>query len=142
MRARLSILAGALPAEMSLCKRWRSSSLSSTRYFFTLALLLGRGDQQDRAGYFRDQITVDRGLGKLEKSGEAREVRGRHAEHFLALAENAEAEFWGQGEAVWPERIEAEHDNLRGALSWTLERGETETSLRLAGALSWFLGGE
>ena len=38
MRARLSILAGALPAQISLCKRSRSSWVSWTTYFFTLAL--------------------------------------------------------------------------------------------------------
>jgi hypothetical protein len=38
MRARLSILAGALPAQMSLCNRSRSSAVSSTTYVFTVAL--------------------------------------------------------------------------------------------------------
>jgi hypothetical protein len=61
MRARLSILAEALPAEMSLCNCSRSSSVSSTTYFFTVALLR-RADLQDRATYLRHQIIVDRGL--------------------------------------------------------------------------------
>ena len=77
-------------------------------------------------------------LEKLEHSGEAETVRYWHAEHFLALAKRAETEFWGQYEAAWSERLETDHDNLRAALLWTLERDETETSLRLAGALSWF----
>jgi len=61
MRARLSILAEALPAEMSLCNCSLWSSVSSTTYFFTVALLR-RADLQDRAAYLRHQIIVDRGL--------------------------------------------------------------------------------
>ena len=74
-------------------------------------------------------------LEKLEESKNAESVRRRHAEHFLALAEEAEPELWGPEDKAWLERLEAEHDNLRAALSWTLERREAEPALRLAGAL-------
>jgi predicted ATPase len=77
-------------------------------------------------------------LEKLGESGRAEEVRRRHAEQFLALAEEAEPRLRGPEDVEWLERLETEHDNTRAALSWALERGEVELRLRLAGALGWF----
>jgi predicted ATPase/class 3 adenylate cyclase len=75
---------------------------------------------------------------KLQESGEAEETRRLHAEYFLALAEEAEPELGGPQQVAWLNRLEAEHDNLRAALSWSLEAGEAELGLRLAGTLWWF----
>jgi predicted ATPase/DNA-binding SARP family transcriptional activator/DNA-binding NarL/FixJ family response regulator len=81
---------------------------------------------------------------RLEESEESEAIQRRHAEFFLALAEEAEPEVEGPQQAAWLERLEAEHDNLRAALSWSLERGEeAELGLRVAGALGqfWYLRG-
>ena len=72
---------------------------------------------------------------KLEESGEAEEVKRRHAEYFLGLAEEANAELRGPEAAKGLERLETEHDNMRAALSWTIGRQKVELGLRLAGAL-------
>jgi predicted ATPase/DNA-binding SARP family transcriptional activator len=47
----------------------------------------------------------------------------RHADYFLRLAEQAEPELEGPHQAEWFERLEKEHDNLRAALEWSLEKG-------------------
>jgi ATP/maltotriose-dependent transcriptional regulator MalT len=39
---------------------------------------------------------------------------------------------------TWLDALEREHENLRQALHWLLEREEIELALRLAGALWWF----
>ena len=75
---------------------------------------------------------------RLEESEEARAMERAHAEYFLALAEEAEPRLWESGDKVWFERLEAEHDNMRAALFWTLEHEEVELALRLGGALRWF----
>ena len=77
-------------------------------------------------------------LDKLEESDEAEEARRRHAEFFLGIAEETETEMRGPEQAPWLDRLEAEHDNLRGALSWALERGGPELGLHLAEAFWWF----
>jgi ATP/maltotriose-dependent transcriptional regulator MalT len=75
---------------------------------------------------------------RLEEGGEVEAVRRRHAEYSLTLAEEAKPHLWGPEETEWLERLEAEHDNMRAAISWTLEGADVELGLRLAGALGWF----
>jgi tetratricopeptide (TPR) repeat protein len=75
---------------------------------------------------------------KLGDSGEEQEIKGAHAQYFLTLAEEANPELKGPDQLEWLQRLEAEHDNMRVALTWALERKEVEVALRLGGALSWF----
>jgi len=79
-------------------------------------------------------------LVRLESSGEGEELRRRHADHFLDLAEQAAEELRGASESQWLERLEAEHNNLRAALAWSSAANATELQLRIAGALwlYWF----
>ncbi len=81
---------------------------------------------------------------KLEASREAKETLRCHAEFFLALAEEAEPGVEGPQQAAWLDQLEMEHDNLRAALSWSLEQGEdTNRGLRMGTALGdfWYLRG-
>jgi hypothetical protein len=81
---------------------------------------------------------------RFEESEEVEAVKRRHAEFYLVLAEEAEPGVEGPQQAAWLERLEAEHDNLRTALSWSLERGEeAELGLRVGEALGqfWYLRG-
>jgi predicted ATPase len=76
---------------------------------------------------------------RLEESDEAEELELRHAEHFLALAEEAEPHLENEvlgGGGEWLDRLERELDNFRAALDQLGASGETERALRLAGALS------
>ena len=79
------------------------------------------------------------GMEQLEISSEQEMVRSRHANFFLALAEEAEASLESAEQVQWMGRIEQEHDNLRAALEWSkTAEGMGETCLRLAGALGYF----
>jgi tetratricopeptide (TPR) repeat protein len=82
--------------------------------------------------------------GQLEASGEAEALQLRHAEYFLALAEEAEPHMYGSEQRAWLRRMEVEQDNLRAALAWSLgAHGNAELGLRLAGAHTnfWNTGG-
>src|SRR5207248_6188051 len=58
---------------------------------------------------------------------------------FLAFAEQAESHLYSPEQAVWLERLEVEHDNLRSALVWCqTQEDAVEAGLRLAGALCQF----
>ncbi|HEX2272787.1 MAG TPA: BTAD domain-containing putative transcriptional regulator [Acidimicrobiales bacterium] len=79
------------------------------------------------------------GRERLAEADEADEVRRRHAAYFLDVAEEAERLHWTPGggrKAV--RRLEQELDELRAAIDWTLAAGDTDTALRLGGALGWF----
>jgi predicted ATPase/DNA-binding SARP family transcriptional activator len=70
---------------------------------------------------------------------EAHGLARRHAQHYLALAEEADARLAGPEQRECLDRLEREHDNLRAALTWfaAAEDG-AEAGLRLTYALSTF----
>jgi predicted ATPase len=65
------------------------------------------------------------------------EVRRRHSEHFLRLAQEAEPHLPAY-EREWVDRLEREHDNMRAALDWLDAVHEAPLLQRLAAALARF----
>ncbi len=81
---------------------------------------------------------------KLAAANETDKIAVRHLAYFMELAECAEPEFTGAEQGAWHKRLEAEHDNVRAALSWHAQTQEQiEMQLRLAGALwrFWYARG-
>ena len=78
-------------------------------------------------------LEVNSTLGELEAA------RLAHARYYLALAEEAELHLYAQGQHRWFAQLEQEYDNLRAALSWSVERLEDgqqrEVAWRLTGTL-------
>jgi len=75
---------------------------------------------------------------RLVEAGEQTWACSRHARWCVELAERAEPELTGPDQQPWLDRLEADHENLRGSLEWAIDQDDPEVGLRLAGALVLF----
>ncbi len=88
--------------------------------------------------------------GRLTASGEGPEIRRRHRDYMLRLAEGTVAVAFLRGDPPWPVRVSlyrrilAERANSAAALSACLSCGDTEEGLRLCCALRspWVANGD
>jgi non-specific serine/threonine protein kinase len=79
----------------------------------------------------------DFGRRRLRERSDHDEMHRRLAHWALALAEKAERALRGPDQARWLRWAELEHGNIRSALAWALETGDTDTALGLTGSLWW-----
>jgi predicted ATPase/DNA-binding SARP family transcriptional activator len=106
--------------------------------------LLRRVEQQDGEVRLAMLETIrEYALERLLQSDEEQAVRRAHAAYYLALAEEAEPRLTTAEQMPWLDFLEREHNNLRAALRWSLQSEDTQTTLRLAGALwrFWYVRG-
>src|SRR5258708_6782129 len=99
--------------------------------------------EEGEARFWMLQTLREYGLKCLEKAGELEATREAHATYYLTLAEEADPRLLGAEQAQWLDRLEQEHENLRAALGWMLDRAKTNTdqaerALRLCIALMDF----
>jgi predicted ATPase/class 3 adenylate cyclase/DNA-binding NarL/FixJ family response regulator len=67
------------------------------------------------------------------------DARVAHRDHYLSLVETAAVRLRGPDELSWLDRIEAEFDNIRAALAFSIaDPDSAEPGLRLAAGLKWF----
>jgi predicted ATPase len=95
----------------------------------------GQADGEPRLGML--ETIREYAWERLAASGEAEELRRRHALYYLELAEAAQPEVRLADQAESLRRLEQELNNLRAALGWAQAAGEVELGLRLAGAVWW-----
>jgi predicted ATPase/DNA-binding SARP family transcriptional activator len=74
-------------------------------------------------------------LEQLAACADVDAARRRHALHFAAIAEAAEEGLLGPDQLEWLERLDADRDNIRAALTWAVESHEAEIGLRIAASL-------
>jgi tetratricopeptide (TPR) repeat protein len=69
-------------------------------------------------------------LVESEDSGEAGLMQKRHADYYLALTLEAQPKLKGPEQALWLDRLSAEHQNLLAALEWS-DSSDNASSLGL-----------
>jgi predicted ATPase/class 3 adenylate cyclase len=77
-------------------------------------------------------------LERLREAGTEAELRDRHARYFDELAARAEPALAGRERPAWLERLDAEVDNVRAALAWSLAQPTPELGLRVSASLLRF----
>lgn len=80
------------------------------------------------------------GLQCLKNAHEWEESQRRYALYFLAEVEEAAQHLKGAQQTRWLWRLEREVENLRAALGWFIQAGETEHALRFCEAFGKFCG--
>jgi predicted ATPase/DNA-binding NarL/FixJ family response regulator len=90
------------------------------------------------ARYRMLQLIRDYGQEQLAEAGELAELRRRHRDWYLGLAERSLAERISRSQVFWVTRLTGEHANIRAATEFCLGRpGEAEAALRLLTGLPW-----
>jgi len=81
-------------------------------------------------------------LERLAAADEVADLRRRHAEYWVGVAERAAEAPPGAAETAETRRLGRDHDNLRAGLDWAVRSGEAARGLRLAAGLRdyWRLG--
>jgi predicted ATPase/class 3 adenylate cyclase len=72
---------------------------------------------------------------RLEAESDEDLTRRRHAEHFMAVAEELASHLVGEDMAPWLERFDREQDNLLIALGWASEAGEADRGMQAAASI-------
>jgi len=138
---RLSVFAGgwSFEAAQSVCGEGLGDDMLDLLAHLVDKSLVAVEEEEAEEGRYRLPETIRQyARDKLFESGESEQVRDRHLEFFLRFAEGAEPKLRSAEQLEWLEHLEAEHDNLRAALGWSLESGKSDLALQLAGALGYF----
>jgi len=101
-------------------------------------------DQDGQARYRMLETIRQYARDRLLESGESNQIRDRHLDWFCKWVEEAEPHLQGPEQVAWFNRLEADYDNLRAAMEWSLEdensaaNASAEIGLRLAASEHWF----
>ncbi len=110
-------------------------ALDATASLTEKSLVIQRDDGHGNARFRMLETIREYASERLAADPDVAEVHVRHADHYLRLAERLEPEFAGQDAAAFFATLETEHDNLRAAIAWSIEKGRPDIGLRVGSAI-------
>lgn len=140
---RLAVFAGGctLEAAESICNASGDIDvgiLTGLDTLFDNSLLVTREVPTGELRFGMLETVREYALEKLELSGEAETFRRRHAEYYLQMVEQAEPHLRGLEQGKWLGILDQEHDNIRAALRWALDRHETHIAACIGRGIWYF----
>ena len=141
--ARLAVFVGgcSLAAVEAICAAGSEAGVLRGVAALTEKSLLQAATESSEPRFWMLETIRDYAAEQLERLPDHEQLRRRHAEWFIGLAEDAD--FAGEEAEAWLAALELEHDNFRAALAWSVEARVPDMALRLGSGLSplWELHG-
>jgi predicted ATPase/DNA-binding SARP family transcriptional activator len=127
--ARLSVFAGGwtLAAAEAVC----AATLEDLGTLVDESLVRQRETAAGEPRFSMLEIVREYALDRVTSSTERAELRRRHLDHFVELAEQAEPELAKGDQIAWFARLDDEHSNIREALAFAFETADGSSALRL-----------
>ena len=136
---RLSVCASwTLGSASAICGRGEPAVLAELSNLVDHSLVVLSEESGDEPRYRMLDVVRDFAAQRLDALGEREPAARAHAGYYVALAEQAEPELRRAGQRSWHQRLETELPNLRLAFRWSVQAGDAEYSLRLAGSVWMF----
>jgi len=128
----------------SICAPYLSGSLPELlSSLMDKNLVLARGGGGNELRYSMLETIREYAWEMVQVVGMADTISQAHADYYTRLAEHAAGEIRDRRQSYWYPYLQAEQDNLRTALAWSLHGSQSEYGIRLAAALRdyWYYNG-
>ena len=133
--SRLSVFAGGF--SVAAAEAVADADLDDLSALIDSSLIQRRDDSGIEARFQMLQTIREYATERLDATGERDGITESHARFFAELTTELDRER-GAGQAQALAAFGREHDNIRVALQYCVERGHAELALRLAAATGWF----
>ncbi|MDQ3871124.1 MAG: AAA family ATPase, partial [Chloroflexota bacterium] len=144
--ARLAVFAGGatLDAADRVCNPDAEIGLDTLDGLSSLAdkSLLYATEEEGEPRFGMLQVIREFALETLDDSPDVDDIRRRHAQLVLSLAEEREPHLLTAAFERWHGRVAREQENLRAALRWAIELGEANLGMSIASAVWPFWHGQ